>query len=255
MLMEVLKIKGIRTIPFAYPAEPNQDNMQTALETLAGRLGASLDKAEQIRQQIIPARTLARELDRLTWQEDKVSGMENHYWLVSSSDFNQDARRYESELKTLIEECYTRKPYAPGMLRLAFCGVPAVFGKELYPFLEQNSAHVVFNETQRQFVMPYPTNNLAEQYTHYTYPYSIEGRIRDIEEQCRKRRVDGIIHYVQAFCHRAIGDIVFRHFLKYPILTIEGNTEFALSQHLKTRLEAYTDMLRQMKNSPPHNIK
>jgi benzoyl-CoA reductase/2-hydroxyglutaryl-CoA dehydratase subunit BcrC/BadD/HgdB len=54
---------------------------------------------------------------------------------------------------------------------------------------------------------------------------------------------------VQAFCHRAIGDIVFRSRLNVPILTIEGNADFTLSQHLKTRLEAFIDMLAQKKES------
>ena len=63
----------------------------------------------------------------------------------------------------------------------------------------------------------------------------------------RSELIDGIIHYVQAFCHRAIGDIVFRNRLPIPILTIEGNTDFALTQHLKTRLEAFIDMLGQIK--------
>jgi benzoyl-CoA reductase/2-hydroxyglutaryl-CoA dehydratase subunit BcrC/BadD/HgdB len=179
-----------------------------------------------------------------------VSGFENHYWLVSSSDFNRDVARYESDLKALVAECRKRQPYPEDMLRIAFTGVPSTYGKDLYAFLEENDARVVFNEIQRQFAMPHSGKNLAEQYSNYTYPYSIGGRIRDIAAECRKRRVDGVIHYVQAFCHRAIGDIVFRNRVKYPILTLEGNTEFALTQHLKTRVEAFLDMLRQMKSRP-----
>jgi benzoyl-CoA reductase/2-hydroxyglutaryl-CoA dehydratase subunit BcrC/BadD/HgdB len=89
--------------------------------------------------------------------------------------------------------------------------------------------------------------SLAEQYTNYTYPYSIDGRIRDIKSETERRHIDGIIHYVQAFCHRAIGDIVFRNRLPIPILTIEGNTDFTLTQQLKTRLEAFIDMIGQLK--------
>ena len=44
-----------------------------------------------------------------------------------------------------------------------------------------------------------------------------------------------------------IGDIVLRSNLSLPILTIEGNTDFKLTQHVKTRLEAFTDMLGQIK--------
>ena len=144
-------------------------------------------------------------------------------------------------------QAISRQSYPADELRLAFVGVPPIYAKDLYPFLEQNGARVVYNEIQRQFAMPSPGLSLAQQYTHYTYPYEVEGRIRDIHSEVERRHIDGIIHYVQAFCHRAIGDIVFRNRLRVPILTIEGNTDFGLTQHLRTRLEAYIDMLGQLK--------
>lgn len=249
MLLEVLKMRGLETLPFAYPAEADVDEMGSALKTLAGRLGASLEEAEKVRQQLLPARRAAEELDRLTWQENRVSGLENHSWLVSSSDFNQEPQAYTADIEALVAECRNRRPYPEGELRLAYIGVPAMFGRELYPFLEENGARAVLNEIQRQFSMPGSHASLAGQYSSYTYPYDIWGRIDDIQSGCRLRRVDGIIHYVQAFCHRGIADIVFRRRLGYPMLTIEGNTECGLSQHLKTRVEAFLDMLCQAKRA------
>ena len=134
--------------------------------------------------------------------------------------------------------------YSSDELRLGFAGVPPVYAAELYTFLERCGGRVVFNEVQRQFSMPYRAENLSEQYCWYTYPYSTQGRVADIKQAITKRRLDGIIHYVQSFCHRAIGDIILRSELDVPILTIEGNADFGLSQHLKTRLEAFLDVLR-----------
>jgi len=250
MLMEVLQMHGINTIPFAYPDGPNIDRMHTALERLANRLGTDLTAAEAMRQQLIPCRTAAHELDRLTWEENCISGMENHYWLVSSSDFNRDHKQYLADVQNLIAISKQRPPYPTDELRLAFIGVPPVYGKELYPFLEQNGARVIYNEIQRQFAMIPTSENLAMQYSAYTYPYAIRGRISNIANDISTRGIDGIIHYVQAFCHRAIGDIIFRNHLSVPILTIEGNTDFGLTQHLKTRLEAFIDMLSQIKLKP-----
>jgi benzoyl-CoA reductase/2-hydroxyglutaryl-CoA dehydratase subunit BcrC/BadD/HgdB len=122
--------------------------------------------------------------------------------------------------------------------------VPSVYGRELYSYLETQGARVVYNEIQRQFAMPQPGNSLAEQYSNYTYPYSIYERLRDITTEIKRRRVDGVIHYVQAFCHRGIGDIIFRDALKLPILTLEGNDDFFLNNHIKTRVEAFLDMLQ-----------
>jgi len=255
MLMEVLKLRGVETIPFAYPDAPDADRIQAALESLAVKLGTNMTEAEKVRQQLQPCRDAVLELDRLTWQENKVSGMENHYWLVSSSDFNQDADKYLADVRAINREAKTRSAYPKDELRLAFTGVPSVYGKQLYPFLEKYGARVVYNEIQRQFAMPAGSATLAEQYSSYTYPYSIEGRLIDIETEVEKRHIDGVIHYVQAFCHRAIGDIVFRNRLRMPVLTIEGNSDFALSQHLKTRLEAFIDMLNQRRhNGTPRGI-
>jgi len=144
----------------------------------------------------------------------------------------------------LLSECRSRKPYGEDMIRLAYIGVPSVFGRDLYRFLERSGARVIFNEIQRQFAMPNRCGSLAEQYSRYTYPYSLSQRIDDILAGIKERRVDGVIHYVQAFCHRGIGDIVMREQIKLPMLTIEGNNEYNLTQHLKTRLEAFLDVVR-----------
>jgi benzoyl-CoA reductase/2-hydroxyglutaryl-CoA dehydratase subunit BcrC/BadD/HgdB len=244
MLIEVLKLKGLNTITFAYPERPDIPGMQAALQKLAAMLGTTLAAAESLRKELQPARDLAAKLDELTWRENTVSGGENHLWLVSASDFNGDSQKYQRDLQSLIEVCSRRQPYPPGHLRLAYIGVPPVYARDLYRHLERHGARVVFNELQRQFAMPEPGGSLAEQYASYTYPYSIHERLRDIRAEIDRRRVDGIIHYVQAFCHRGIGDIVFRHELDLPVLTLEGNDDFSLNSHTKTRIEAFLDMIQ-----------
>ncbi|MFH1003784.1 MAG: 2-hydroxyacyl-CoA dehydratase [Chloroflexota bacterium] len=255
MLMEVLRFKGIKTIPFAYPDRPDPRQMQAALEKLAEITGTTLAAARLVRASLGPARRLALELDRLTWQEGRVSGGENHQWLVSTSDFNQDEARYHRGMAALVASCQRRQPYPPDWLRLGYIGVPAVYGPDLHRHLEANRARVVYNEIPRQFAMPRPGRSLAEQYCHYTYPYSIHDRLNDITTELRRRRVDGVIHYVQAFCHRGIGDIIFRQTIGRPLLTLEGNDDFRLTQHVKTRLEAFLDMLgRRQSSTTAHSL-
>ncbi|HTY81636.1 MAG TPA: 2-hydroxyacyl-CoA dehydratase, partial [Dehalococcoidales bacterium] len=176
MLMETLKLKGINAMPFAYPDRPDASHMQKALEMLAASLGTTLQAAGNVRKDLQPARDLALKLDELTRQDNVVSGQENHYWLVSSSDFNSDYHKYENDLKVLLEKCSARPPYPRNEIRLAYIGVPPIFARELYDFIEEQGARVVFNEVQRQFAMPNVGNSLAEQYTNYTYPYSIHER-------------------------------------------------------------------------------
>jgi benzoyl-CoA reductase/2-hydroxyglutaryl-CoA dehydratase subunit BcrC/BadD/HgdB len=101
--------------------------------------------------------------------------------------------------------------------------------------------------------MPQPGSSLAEQYSSYTYPYSTDRRLKDIIPQLKKRRVSGVIHYVQAFCHRGISDIIFRDAIKIPLLTLEANDSFFLSQHTKTRIEAFIDMLKRSQKIAGHS--
>jgi len=244
MLMEVLRLKGLETIPFAYPEEPDPAAMRRALEGLADRLGTTLDAAWDVRAQLGRARRLAHELDRRTWQDGTVSGLENHRWLVTASDFGGDHREYESRLSTLLAAMDARDSFPNDYLRLAYVGVPPVFADELYPCIERNRARVVLNEIQRQFAMTDQGDSLAGQYCNYTYPYSIMGRVNDIRTEVGRRKVDGVIHYVQAFCHRGIGDIILRNQIDLPMLTLEGNNDFSLSNHVRTRIEAFIDMLR-----------
>jgi len=244
MLMEVLKLRELKVVPFAYPSQPDRQQMEYTLQGLTEILGTTIEAADNVRDELRLGRYLALELDQLTWQQALVSGWENHLWLVSASDFNQDYLRYCHQLGELLVECQQRQPYPPDFIKLAYIGVPSVYGQEFYRYLENNEARVVLNEIQRQFVMPELGNSLSEQYTNYTYPYSIYNRLKDINVEVNRRQVDGIIHYVQSFCHRGIGDIIFRDALDLPILTLEGNDDFFLTNHNKTQLEAFLDMLR-----------
>ncbi len=247
MLGEVLELRGVRTIGFSYPQKAIMPEMQKALQEMATTLGSDLERAEEIKRRLRPTRDMIAELDRLTWQENRVSGFENHFWQVCSSDFNCDPARYEMDVSKFLNRAKKRRPFSPGQIRLGYIGVPPIFAGTLYEFIEASGGRVVFNEIQRQFTMPVPGANLAEQYCRYTYPYSTRQRLEDILAQVELRQIDGFIHYVQSFCHRAISDIVFKSKINLPILTIEGGSDFELNQHLKTRIEAYLDMLEQRK--------
>lgn len=257
MLMEVLKMRRFRVVPFAYPDRPDASRMRESLEALASSLGTTLEAAEEMRQVLAPCRRLTGSLDRMTWKDNTVSGWENHIWLVSTSDFAGDHGRYRQELREFLAECRRRQPFSDE-IRLACIGVPPVFARDLHRFLEQHGARAVFNEVQRQFAMPRAGRSLAEQYSSYTYPYSIFDRIRDIRAEVRRRSVDGVIHYVQAFCHRAIGDIIFRGKLDLPLVTLEGNADYVLTPHLRTKVEAFLDMIgrsRRQSREAGHSMK
>ena len=87
----------------------------------------------------------------------------------------------------------------------------------------------------------------SKQYYDYTYPYDNNFRIKEIKKQIKMRKLDGLIHYTQSFCHRAIEDIILKENLDIPILNIQGDKLNVLDSRTKLRLEAFMDMLLDLK--------
>ena len=240
-LMEVLSLRGITAIPFAFPGDRNPESLRLEIEKLMEHFGVGWDAVSRTRQRLDRIRRKVWEIDRLTWQENLVSGEENHYFQVATSDMNSDPDGFEAEIDTFLENIRTRKPFRD-TLRLAYIGVPPII-EGLYPFLESRGARVVFNETQRQFSMPYGITDLVEQYRAYTYPYDIFTRLADITEELKKRKVDAVIHYVQSFCFRQIEDMVVRQTLSLPVMTLEGDKPAPLDARTGIRIESFLEMV------------
>jgi len=251
-LMETWEVEGIEIIPFAFPYDRDPDILRLQMDKLIKTLGTTWESVNLQKKRLDQVRAMAWEIDRLTWEENRVSGFENHLYLVSCSDFNGDPDSFVREMEAFIQTARERKPFAERVrlgtrgkgreLRLGFIGVPPIF-PELYDFLEDNGARVVFNEVQRQFAMPFDTDDVVEQYRLYTYPYKVFQRIEDIAREAERRQLDGIIHYTQSFCYRQIEDLIIRKKLDYPILTLEGENPTGLDARNKMRLESFLSML------------
>jgi benzoyl-CoA reductase/2-hydroxyglutaryl-CoA dehydratase subunit BcrC/BadD/HgdB len=125
---------------------------------------------------------------------------------------------------------------------------------DVFELAESLGARFVFLEVQRQFSMPpdaapdesgrsRPPGGLVEQYLDYTYPYTVAHRARDINYQARIRELDGVVHYVQSFCHRNLEDVVFRRLLSLPMLTVECDCPGGLGAPARARLENFVQVL------------
>ncbi|MDQ7093894.1 2-hydroxyacyl-CoA dehydratase family protein [Desulfosporosinus sp. PR] len=253
-LMETWEVEGIQIIPFAFPYDRDHDMLRLQMDKLITALGATWEGVKQQKKRLDQVRALAWEIDRLTWQENRVSGFENHLYQVSCSDFNGDPEGFACEMEEFIQKVRQREPLfasSPSQsrkkareIRLGFIGVPPIF-PELYDFLETQGARVVFNEVQRQFSMPFLTGDVIEQYRLYTYPYQVFLRLEDIACEAERRQLDGIIHYTQSFCYRQIEDLIIRKKLDYPILTLEGENPTGLDARSKMRIESFLSMLKE----------
>lgn len=244
-LTEFMQTEGTEVIPFSFPHDRNKDFLQGQLDYLAKTFGTSMEKAHEMKVVLDGVRRTVHEIDRLTWEENKVTGEENHIWNVSTSDLMGDYVFFEKKALEFLEEAKTRSGL-DHETRLGFIGVPPICC-DLYSFLGDIGAHVVFNEVQRQFSMPYKTDTLADQYTRYTYPFDILYHIEDIKKEIERRKINGIIHYVQSFCHRQIYDRLIRKYIDVPILTLDCDRPGQLSGSLRTRIEAFIEMLRNVK--------
>lgn len=241
-LMETYQLAGIETIPFAYPFDRDYDLLKLQMDKLIRLLGTDWDTVYAVKKRLDAVRAKVATIDRLTWQENTVSGWNNHLYQVSCSDFNGDIAAFEQDVDEFLEKT---KVAAEGQedLRLGFIGVPPII-TDLYGYIEKMGARVVFNEVQRQFAMPYATTDLVEQYRQYTYPYGVFGRIEDIKVEAERRNLDGIIHYVQSFCFRQIEDMIFREKLDIPILTVEGDNPCKVDARTKLRIDSFLEMIR-----------
>lgn len=240
-LLEVWQFEGLGTLPFSYPYDRSPDALRGEIERLCGKLGTTLAAAEEQKRRLDPVRARVAEVDRLCWEEDRVTGSESHLLQVSASDFEGDPEAYGLRLDGFLAEARGRSPL-PQPVRLGYIGVPPILDG-LYELLESRGARVVFNEVQRQFSLPYPDAGLVEAYLRFTYPYDVFGRIEDIRREIARRRLHGIIHYVQAFCFRQMEDLILRKTLGVPILTLDADRPGPVDARTRNRIESFLEML------------
>ncbi|MBW6516374.1 MAG: 2-hydroxyacyl-CoA dehydratase [Candidatus Cloacimonetes bacterium] len=256
-LMSLLQDKGVEVIPFSFPYNKDRKMLEREIKKLEVRFQVTDHQVQEVKERLDEIRKDLLELDRLTYQERKVTGAENHLWLVSSSDFNGDPVKFSKGLRLFLQEANDREPRKLSSnsidkrqreIRLAYIGVPPIF-TDLYQYLPEQRADIIFNEVQRQFSMPYLKEDIVEQYLTFTYPYTVFDRLEDIKREIDNRQIDGIISYSQAFCHRQIDNILLKKYLKLPFLTIEGDQPTCLDERTKLRLESFLDVIRfNMKN-------
>lgn len=241
-LMETLQLAGLEIVPFAFPFDRDYDLLRLQIEKMMAHFGVARSEVQKAKSRLDRVRAKVWEIDRLTWEENRVGGWENHLYQVCCSDFEGDPEKFAAGADRFLEEARAAPPRTEG-LRLGYIGVPPIVG-ELYQYLEERGARVVFNETQRQFTMPFEPDDLVEQYRRYTYPYGIFYRLADITREAARRRLNGIIHYAQSFCFRQIEDLIIRQKLDLPVLTLEGDKPSRLDARTRMRLDVFLDMLR-----------
>ena len=244
-LLEVLKEQGINTYFFSYPYDKDEIFMKLSLSNLMEHYHVGIKKVMEQKARLDNIRKKVKKIDRMTYHDNLVTSFENHYFQVCASDFNSDPDAYELEVDEFIKDASKRKPIKQ-QLRIGYMGVPPIF-PDLYDYIDSHDARVVYNEVQQQFAMPHNTKELHEQYLRFTYPYDVFGRVKVIKTEMKKRKLDGIIHYVQSFCFRQVEDLIIRRALDIPMILIEGDRPAPLDARTKLRIEVFLEMLKSRK--------
>lgn len=239
-MMGMLTDKGMEVISFSYPHEHSRDALDAQIRTLETRFHVQRSQTETVRRELRRVRQKLVRLDAMTWKENRATGLENHVWQVESSDFDRDPSLFEQRLDILLEEAATRIPDTT-KLRVAYLGVPPIF-TNLYDFLEERSARVVFNEVQRQFAMPNRADDIVDQYLRYTYPYTLTERLEDILPQLEIRQIDVVVGYAQAFCHLQIDNVRLKRKIGVPFLSLEGDRPGEIDARTALRIESFLDI-------------
>lgn len=239
-LLEMIAEEEIDIYRFSFPPQKEYAALDAEISRLEEHYGVSRKLTLETKSWLDEIRRKLIELDKLCYSDRKVSGRDNHLWLVNSSDFQGDPARFERELDEFLYQARASKPL-PTRLRLGYLGVPPIF-RDLYDVISEQGGDVLFNEVQRQFSMPHLKQDIVEQYLIYTYPYSVLDRLKDIKEQIQLRDLQAIVAYTQAFCHLQIDNLLLKKHIKLPFLNLEGELPEKLDSRTILRLESFFEV-------------
>jgi len=240
-LMEALKLHGAKVIPFHYPYDRSPDGLAFEIKKLARHFHASPVDINQVRQRLNKIRGKVREIDRLCWEEGRVSGVEQQRFLAGCSDMRGNPDSFEREIDGFLARARKRSARKES-LRLALIGAPPL-ASNLLQTLEELNGRVVFNEFPLQATFPQPGDSLVEQYLQYTIPYDISTRLVEIETQLEHRRIDGVIHCLYSGSSRSLDDVIIRRRINRPMLTLVGDRPGAVDAHTRVCLENFLHSL------------
>lgn len=241
-LEDVWKSDGVDTLPFSFPYHRDAAALNGELEYFAGLFSTTVAAAREWKERLDAVRSIAQEIDSIAVQELKVSSLELFLSQLNLTDFLGDietCRQYQQEMLAVVRQ----RPAESNRPRIGVLGVPTILS-DLNELIDGLGGRVIYHEVPYEFSMIKSIGrSLEETYLDYTYPYSAAFRIAAIAEAISTRRLDGVIHYTQSFCHRQIHDLLMRRSFTVPLLTIEGDRPGATDGRTLTRIEAFIEQL------------
>ncbi len=236
---EKVALNGTPTFFFFYPFDEDIEYLEVQLNKLTEFLGG-VNNPEMFKK-ISALKKLGLELDKKRIN-GKLQASTVFEQLISFSDFKGDPDSFEQLIKQNSEAENSDDPDVVG--RVALIGVPPI-NPDFHAVAESYGLQIVYDELPFEFLRLTGNNvqELAKSYVNYTFARDICFRIEFITKQFEERKIDGVIHYTQFACHHLLEDDIFRDKLDYPLLTIQGDLPCATPSQVKTRLQAFAEML------------
>lgn len=228
-------MSGKSTHYFFYPFDRDPEYLESQLYDLSEFLGGIQEPA--MYRCVGDIKQKGKELDRLR-VKDRVRASDVFPALISFSDLQGDPAAFQTCLDRIPD---TRVEY---LSRVALIGVPPIY-PDFHEVAEKLGLHIVYDELPYEFIRlgGRDLRSLARSYRDYSFSGPIEARIEIIKRELETRNVDGVIHYTQFACHHTLEDEIFRQYLDYPLLTVQGDLPRPTPEQLILRLEAFSEML------------
>ncbi|MBS7618313.1 2-hydroxyacyl-CoA dehydratase [Candidatus Bathyarchaeota archaeon] len=236
---EKLELVGIRTLYLMYPFDGSKRLMRMQIEKLLNFLSGIKDRS--VFKKISKLKKQAMRLDELRVR-GRAAAKDVFQIEISSSDLMGDLKRYEEALNSVVEQKLNYK------YRIALLGTPPIY-PDFHDYLQSIGLHVVYDEMPYEFIRLEGKNleEIAANYRNYTFARNIKFRLKFIENEIRRREVQGIIHFQQFACHHKLEDPILRQYfnkeLGIPYITIEADLPGKTPEQVKLRLDAFAERL------------
>ncbi len=237
---EKVALDGMPTFFFFYPFDEDLEYLESQLTKLSEFLGGVQNP--EMFNKITELKNIGLELDKKR-ADGKLEASKIFQELISFSDMKGDPSSFETEILAQLKQA-EKLAELERVGRVALIGVPPIF-PDFHEVAENYGLQIVFDELPYEFIRLTGSNlnELAKSYVNYTFARKIDFRFEFLNKQFEARKIDGVIHYTQYACHHLLEDDIFRQEFDYPLLTIQGDLPCATPGQVKTRLEAFAEML------------
>ncbi|TYO97141.1 2-hydroxyglutaryl-CoA dehydratase D-component [Geothermobacter ehrlichii] len=237
-LATLLQQHDVRIIFFYYPLDRCRETLALEIKKLARHFDAAPVDIDRVHHRLADIRDQLHRIDRLCWQDEKISSQESFSLQLAASDMRGDPESFAAELDRFIDRAERNQPKSRSR-RIACLGDVPLWN-DLFLTIEEFDARVVYHEIPHQIGMPHRADSLVEQYLAFDLPYDVPARLHKSLETARERNVDGLV-FIRTGNRPASGitEILLRQQTELPLLVLDCQATGPLDLCSRLRLKDF----------------